>query len=255
MQFISAKEIVEDTQKGASQLFFEAGQSIIQLNAEEAKEYAVELIENRYSMSSLVNLADRTFSAVEEGDHKEKIRDYLSDVKKSKERVVDIAVEKLSSFERIGTLSYSSTVIEVLKNFEKVSVLESGPMCEGRTTAKELFEEGVDVDLYPDSSVYDFVKDVDAVLLGCDSLSGEGFTNKTGTYTLAIVCGYLDIPVYVVSDRSKFVPAEIPLPEGEEHDPKEVWDTDLDITIHNDYFEKIPWMDHIHPITDVSITE
>ncbi len=253
MRFRSAKEIVEDNEKGASELFFDAGHSIIQLNGEDAKEYAIELIKNRHSMVSLLNLADKTFKAVEEGGHRKKIRDYLSEVKDSKKRVVEIAVEMLSSFDKIGTLSYSSTVLEVLKDFKNVSVLESRPLFEGRKTAKQLFEEGLDVDLYPDNSVFDLVQNVDAILLGCDSLSSEGFTNKTGTYTLVIVCKYLDVSVYVISDRSKVIPKEVPLPEGEKHDPKEVWKTNFDIKVHNDYFEKVPWMDHIHPVIDISL--
>ncbi|MFO7791531.1 MAG: hypothetical protein R6W73_00930 [Candidatus Saliniplasma sp.] len=255
MKFRAAEDIVQDTEKGASELFFEAGESIIQLNGEAAEEYAVELVQNRYSMSPLVNLANRTFEAVEEGKHRENIRDYLLEVERSKKRAVKNALDLLSSFTHVGTLSYSSTVIDVLKDIEEVSVLESRPLFEGRKTAEILHGKGVEVDFYPDSAVHDMLLDVDAFLVGSDSLSEEGFTNKTGTSTAAIVCLYLKKPVYVVSDISKVLPKGIPLHFEEQHDPKEVWETDLDVTIHNDYFEKISWIDNITLITGDGIIE
>ncbi|MGM0405168.1 MAG: hypothetical protein ACQEQM_03395 [Thermoplasmatota archaeon] len=255
MSFRNVKEIIQDNKKGASELFFEAGESIISLNPDEAEKYAIELVQGRRSMSPLVNLANETFKAIERGNHRQSIKNYLLDVEQSKRKVIDEALEIVSEFNNIGTLSYSSTAIEVLRKSQNVSVLESRPLLEGRKTAEKLCNEGLDVIFYPDPAVYDMILEIDALLVGCDSLSNEAFTNKTGTYTAVLVCQNLKKPVYVVSDSSKILPKDIPLHFEEHHDPKEVWETELDITIHNKYFEKIPWMDHIEVITENGVIE
>lgn len=255
MNFRSAEDIVKDTEKGASELFFQAGESIVQLDEDEAEDYAIELVQKRHTMSPLVNLADMTFRSVAKDNHPAIIKDYLSKVQRSKQTAVKNAVDQLNSYQAIGTLSYSSTVIEVLSRLEKVSVLESRPLFEGRKTAEKLYSEGVAVDFYPDSAVHDMLLEIDALLVSCDSLSTEGFTNKIGTGTAAIVSLYLSKPVYVVSDISKVLPDGIPHQFEEKQDPKEVWDTSLDITVHNDYFEKVPWLDNITLITGKGIIE
>ncbi len=255
MSFRGVEEIIRDNKKGAFELLFETGESIISLNPDEAKKYAIELVQGRCSMSPLVNLANETFKAIKKGNHRESIKDYLLDVEQSKRKVINKAQDIVSEFNNIGTLSYSSTVIEVLRNSQKVSVLESRPLFEGRKTAEKLCNEGVDVNFYPDPAICDMVFKIDALLVGCDSISNEAFTNKTGTHAAVIVCQHLKKPVYVVSDSSKILPKGIPLHFEEHHDPKEVWETELDITIHNKYFEKIPWMDHIKLITENGIIE
>jgi len=250
MTFRSAEEIIRDNKKGASELLFEAGKSIISINPDEAEKYAIELVHGRCSMSPLVNLANKTFKAVKKGTHRKSINNYLLDVEQSKRKVIEKAQGIVSEFNRIGTLSYSSTVIEVLSNSQKVSVLESRPLLEGRKTSEILHNKGVNVNFYPDSAVYDMIHGVDVIIVGCDSLSNEAFINKTGTYTAALVCQHLKKPVYVVSDSSKILPKGIHIHIEEQQDPKEVWKTELDINIHNKYFEKIPWMDHINLITE-----
>ncbi|MFW5904145.1 MAG: hypothetical protein ACOCTK_01625 [Candidatus Saliniplasma sp.] len=245
MQFRTAKEIVEDTSKGASELFFEAGTSILQLDRNEAEQYAIRLVKNRYSMAPLVNLANVTFNALDKEDHKDFIDRYISRVRRSKKDVLKKAREELDHFEKIGTLSYSSTVLKILSDKQDVSVLESRPLLEGRKTAEILSHEGVHVEFYPDNALFDMISEVDVFVTGCDSLSVDHFTNKTGTHTAVIVCEHLSKPVYLVSDISKVLPKGIPSNHDEKHDPEEVWDTDINVNIHNTYFEKIPFYDHI----------
>ncbi len=54
------------------------------------------------------------------------------------------------------------------------------------------------------------MKDVDLVILGSDWVTESDFTNKIGTYSLALTARELGKPVYVAADRTKFVWRTLP---------------------------------------------
>ncbi len=91
---------------------------------------------------------------------------------------------------------------------EHVYVDETRPYLQGsRLTAFELAAEGIPYSIQIDSAAAYIMKHekVDMVVVGADRIAGNGDTaNKVGTYSLAIVAKYHNVPFYVAAPRSTF---------------------------------------------------
>lgn len=94
----------------------------------------------------------------------------------------------------------------------RVVVAESRPGGEGIGLAQELAAAGWDVTLVADAASGLFIPDVDAVLVGADSVRPDGSViNKVGTYPLALVARAHGKPFYVLCESLKVAPAALPL--------------------------------------------
>jgi methylthioribose-1-phosphate isomerase len=95
---------------------------------------------------------------------------------------------------------------------EPVQVLasETRPLLQGaRLTAWELVSAGIPVTVVADTAAGAAMAGglVDAVVVGCDRVAGNGDTaNKVGTYSLAVLAAANRIPFYVVGPLSSFDP-------------------------------------------------
>lgn len=243
MAFRDADDIIEDTEKGASELASDAAGSLVRLKEKEAREYLLDVLDKRYSMAPLVNLINDVFLAMGEGgDWKGVAQEYRERLKDAKKEVVEEAVAYLEErgYSDLLTLSYSSTVVNVLKDAaESVTVLESRPLLEGRKTA-QLLSDRADVELWVDAGMDKALCEVEAVVVGADSIGKSGFVNKLGTRPIFVNAREREVPRIVVCDSSKFLPAEIPLSTEEQHPAQDVWDVDK-VKVHNDYFEYTPF--------------
>lgn len=134
----------------------------------------------------------------------------------------------------------------------KVLVDETRPRLQGaRLTAWELRQEGIPFELITDSMAGVFMArgEVDAVIVGADRIARNGDTaNKIGTYSLAVLARYHQIPLYVAAPVSTIDPtiadgSEIPI---EERNPNEVTDIQgariapEDINVRNPAFDVTP---------------
>lgn len=112
----------------------------------------------------------------------------------------------------VATLSRSGTVRRLLADCDPTSVLvaESRPGGEGRGTARTLAASlDARVTLCSDAGVAHAldVRDVDAVLVGADTVLADGaVVNKVGTRTLASAAAAQDVPVYVAAHTDKVAP-------------------------------------------------
>lgn len=88
----------------------------------------------------------------------------------------------------------------------KVWVDETRPFLQGaRLTAWELMQEGIPCTLICDNMAAHFMQQglVDAVIVGADRITSLGaVANKIGTYNLAILCKFHEIPFYVAAPYS-----------------------------------------------------
>ncbi len=240
MGYRRASEIVEDTDKGASELLMDAVESLKELEENEVEDYLDTLIKNRYSMTPLLNLANRIFLSIDKGKQIDpELESFEKEFVSKKSEVIDEMKELLTrrGYDKILTFSYSSTVLESLSDSEKVVVLESRPKKEGRVLAKNLSDENVKVEFWIDAGMCKAMDRLGCVVVGADTISVEGFLNKIGTRPLAILAEELNKEFFVVADSSKILPSEIPVPREEKHPPREVWDTEKNIQVKNDYFE------------------
>lgn len=245
--FREAEEIVKDTEKGASELALDSIYSMLDLDERgELKDYALELLDGRPSMTPIVNLVNRVLLALEdELDVRKNIEEFRSSLKSSKKMTVETGSnhlkEMFGSDITLLTISYSSTVVKMMKGFSQCLVLESRPAMEGKKTAKRLAGDR-DVCYFTDAAVADALDRADAVVMGADTVTDEGFLNKIGSRPLAFCAERLDTPWFVLSDEKKLLPPEVPHSFSEKHPPGEVWDVGDDkIEVHNDYFEFCSW--------------
>ena len=175
----------------------------------------------------------------------------------ARRRIAEIGSRRIGSGDHILTHCHSSAVNEVFKLAKKrgidfhVLVTETRPVFQGRITAKELLEAGIDTTMIVDSAVRSFIKGVDFAVVGADAITSEGnVINKIGTSLVALAADEARIPFYVVSTLLKFDPQTIhgEYEAIEERSSKEVWpDAPKGLAIRNPAFD-VTRRDHVHGI-------
>ncbi len=128
----------------------------------------------------------------------------------------------------IGTALGILRVAHEQGKLQLVYACETRPRLQGlRLTAWELLQEGISFYAIADSVAGALMaqRQVDAVIVGADRIARNGDTaNKIGTYTLAVLAHYHQVPFYVAAPLSTIdlythTGAEIPV---EQRDPTEV---------------------------------
>ena len=107
----------------------------------------------------------------------------------------------------------------------KVYATETRPRFQGLITYNDLINAGVPTILIPDSAVRYFMKDVDKVIVGADTVAANGaVVNKVGTSLIALAAHEARVRFYVAAETYKFSPATVlgELVEIEERGPEEV---------------------------------
>jgi translation initiation factor 2B subunit (eIF-2B alpha/beta/delta family) len=130
----------------------------------------------------------------------------MSNEKTATARIAENAMERIEG--TVLTLSYSGTVVSVLKNISKqkdikVTVAESFPLGEGKRTAELLSKAGIEVALVTDSMVFSEARDCDLCLVGADAITPQALINKVGTYAVTLASVQAGIPAYVASSTLK----------------------------------------------------
>jgi ribose 1,5-bisphosphate isomerase len=174
----------------------------------------------------------------------------LARIKKDKERLAEYGAKHIPRNALIITHCHSSTATSILikakKMKKKFSVIacETRPRYQGRKTAKELAEAGIDTTLVVDGAANMFMKKADLVLVGADSITARGdLINKVGTSMIAHIAKMHDVSFYSAAEVLKFSPFTIygQREKIEERDPKEVWKTPpKKVKIRNPAFDVTP---------------
>ena len=111
----------------------------------------------------------------------------------------------------LATVGYGTALGVIRAAWERgkriqVLVDETRPVLQGaRLTAWELTRLGIPARLITDSMAGDFMRrgEVQAVIVGADRVAMNGdVANKIGTYTLAVLCRYHQVPFYVAAPFS-----------------------------------------------------
>lgn len=128
------------------------------------------------------------------------------------------------------------------KEGKKITVYatETEPKHQGIITSKELSRKGMKVILIIDSAIEFFIKDVDILIVGCDSFRKEGVVNKIGTYPMAVVAKEHKKPFYVVGNTLKLDKRKNLIIE--ERSPHEVYVEHMKtLEVRNPAFDITPW--------------
>ncbi len=146
-------------------------------------------------------------------------------------KIGEFGARRVSDGDVIVTHCNSSCALSVIKTAHqqgknlKVFVTESRPREQGVISARSLSKAGIKTTLIVDSAARFFMKDVDKVIVGADSIAANGaVVNKIGTAPLALAAHEARVVVLVAAESYKFHPQTLvgELVEIEERDPKEI---------------------------------
>jgi ribose 1,5-bisphosphate isomerase len=163
----------------------------------------------------------------------------------------EIGARRVRDGEVIMTHCHSNAALSVIKNaWEqgkkiRVIVTEARPRYQGHITARILAEAGIPCTLIVDSAVRTFMKGVDKVIVGADSIAANGaVVNKIGTSQLALAANEARTVFMVAAESYKFHPSTVigALVEIEERGKEEVADPKefRGVEIRNPAFDVTP---------------
>jgi len=147
----------------------------------------------------------------------------------------------------IATLSASGVVRDAILaahdagRAPRVIVAESRPRLEGRGLAAAIAARGIPVWLVADAALPMLLSQATAVWLGADAVTDSGALNKIGSYAAALAAREHGVPVHVLAERAKFLPASTPALRIAEMPAEEIWEAPVEgVRARNVYFELVP---------------
>ncbi len=186
--------------------------------------------------------------------------DYKALILNAKKKIAEIGANRIPKILKkteykddfvVMTHCHSSVVTGILlkakeqgKTFRVINT-ETQPKLQGRKTAKELLDAGIEVLHIVDSAMRWAVStyQVDLIIIGADSITSEGTVlNKIGSRLLALVAHEEHVPFYVASPLLKYQPLTTVgfLEEIETRPSDEVWkDPPKNLRVLNPAFETV----------------
>ncbi len=172
---------------------------------------------------------------------------FLKDLQDSKEHIAKIGANRILDGSVVFTHCHSSTVTHLLSKAKadgkniKVICTETRPAFQGRITAKEIVDLGIETTFIVDSAARTFIRNADIVIVGADAITSEGnVVNKIGSSAIAVLANESRVPFYVVSELLKFDPETLngECEKIEQRSPTEVWnDTPPKLIVRNPAFD------------------
>jgi ribose 1,5-bisphosphate isomerase len=271
----SAKKIINMEIRGASRIARFVAETLkefaktVEKNFDENMRKASEILMNtRPTAVSLFNAINYIMMYKGENDEEKRTdaimraEEFIRWVDTAKQKIGEIGAKRIKDGWTILTHCNSSTALAVIKtafrqgkNIEVIAT-ESRPRYQGHLTVKELAKEGIPTTLIVDSAVRYFMKDVDCVIVGADTITVNGaLINKIGTSQIALCAKESRVPFMVCAETYKFSPATLfgELVVIEERDAKEVAPEEilnLGVKVRNPAFDVTP-RDYI----DLIVTE
>ncbi|MFN3872301.1 MAG: hypothetical protein ACK4R9_04810 [Ignavibacterium sp.] len=250
-QFQKLNKILSDNKSGSAEILLKLKKHILKnLNDEKYLKLTIAEAENHLQhFASVKNFLKELKSELKKSDLTQ-LKLFLEYSILAQTKEIELLFERnkkyLMKFKVLTTLSYSKTLLELLKLWYKenpalkIFILESRPMLEGRIFAKELIKIGFHCHLVVDATMNFAVQNSDAVVIGADQILKNGnVVNKVGSFPLALCAKENKKPFIVIATKNKFMNS-IRFTDSKKPD-NEVWNykhTKLQIT--NFYFEEIP---------------
>ncbi len=204
----------------------------------------------------------RVKKAVEEGLSLDQVKsiainvsnEFIEKTNTAKDKIGEIGAKLIKDGDTILTHCNSSIALSIIKTAHrqgkeiKVYATETRPRYQGHLTIKELNESGIPTTLIVDSAAGFFMKEVDKVIVGADTILVDGtLIYKIGLFLIALAARKYNVPLYVGAETYKFCPESVTgeIIEIEERDSAEIIDPekikDLKyVTVRNPAFDYIP---------------
>jgi len=174
---------------------------------------------------SLVNLAD----------------EFIQNITQAHKKIGEIGARRIDGESIVMTHCNSKAALSIIKEahsqgkIKRVFVTESRPRRQGLITLRELDSAGIETTFIVDSAVRYFMRDVDYVIVGADSVTANGAViNKIGTSQIALSAHEARVPFIVAAETYKFSPKTL---HGErviieERSPDEVLPEEITEKLH-----------------------
>jgi len=190
--------------------------------------YIIYMLKTRFNNADTASKREEAFKIVSQ--------EYLDLINNGKKQIIKNSKEVMDGVDEVFTHCHSSTAENVIiarnkiqDNFKAVCT-ETRPLFQGRITAKNLIEAGVDTTMIADSAAESFIigrgtHGIDVVLIGCDEITYKGETiNKIGSWGVALASYFANTPIYVVTSILKMdvTTEQFPL-KIEMREAKELW--------------------------------
>jgi len=201
-------------------------------------------------------LRGKNFTSLEEArEHVIKTaREFINYSEEAVKKIGELGARRIEHGDILMTHCHSTAAVSVIVTahkqgkVDKVYVKETRPALQGLITAKALSDAGVDVVLIPDSSVRHYMKKVDKVVVGADTVVANGaVVNKIGTSLVALAAKEARVRLYVASETYKFSPYTVvgELVPIEVRDPREIVDEEWlkenpNVRVFNPVFDVTP---------------
>jgi len=159
--------------------------------------------------------------------------EFIKNSEEAVKRIGEMGANRISDGDVLLTHCNSECAISVIKAAAKQGkninayVTESRPLWQGHITARELLKAGIPTTMIIDSAVRYFIRDVDKVVVGADSIAANGAViNKVGTSQIALAAHEARVPFFVAAETYKLHHGTVvgQLVEIEERDADEVVD-------------------------------
>lgn len=157
--------------------------------------------------------------------------EFIRGSKGAVEQIGEIGARRISDGDIVLTHCNSDCALAIIKAAFKQGkhiqtfVTESRPMRQGLISVRELRKVGIPTTLIVDSAVRHFIRDIDKIIVGADSIAANGaVVNKIGTSQIALIAHEARVLFFVAAESYKFHPGTLVgrLVEIEERPPKEI---------------------------------
>jgi translation initiation factor 2B subunit (eIF-2B alpha/beta/delta family) len=267
---LKIRELISDNYSGSAAILEKIIKSIHtylngqDLNTEYLRENLLKVTTHFPDLAVLHHFLQQFFDLLEELELKslphqrtvQRIEHFIDDYNHEWNESIGKAAEKMERIihfqgKRVLLHSNSSTIhvlFEHLANhniFPSIYQTMSGPVFEGKLQARVLSDLGCKVHFINEAAVGRFISEIDFAVVGADNVFTDGFTNKIGTYPIALVCREAAKPFYVISDSRKRSPIDFSTRTNAIFEPQapksELWQNPpAAITPVNYYFEFTP---------------
>lgn len=177
--------------------------------------------------------------------------EFIDNSKEATKKIGKIGSRRISDGDTILTHCNSSNALSVIKTAHEegkdiqVFATEARPRYQGHITVQELSDNDIDVTLIVDSAARYFMKRIDKVIVGADSIAANGaVVNKIGTSQIALAAHEARVVTFVAAESYKFHPSTLvgELVEIEERSRCEVVEEGKfpDVNVMNPAFDVTP---------------
>jgi translation initiation factor 2B subunit (eIF-2B alpha/beta/delta family) len=266
--------VARDRTSGAAQLALQSVQAVEAWlrrhpspSEAELEEVVLRLLRLQSSMAPILRLANEVALAADVSDRARalaaRLRVFRRCLEHAGARIARQFAAGLDHAPRatVATYSFSSTVSGALAaarpRIASVLVAESRPEFEGRVTARLLAEAGVPVQYTTDAGLLSLLHSAGVLVIGADAVLSHAFVNKIGTRTACLAAHEASVPIFVLSDSTKFLPEELAAPfwRPSEGPAAEVWTrAPRGVTVRSPLFEHTE-LAHVRVITESGILD